>query len=374
MITTGSKLLIGAAVAAAAFAVVYGVTQEGALGTIGLISAAVALALLAAINVVARDSNVWPDDPGAFEVSAAAQAAARPSVWPLLVALGATAVTVGLTTYEPIVIVGLIALIAGAIEWVVQAWSERASADPSYNADARERLIDPLEIPVAAGAGTAVIVYAFSRVMLGLPSKSATVVAFATVAALVLFVGAALSAKRNVSRTTLTGALSIVAIVLIAGGAAAGLNGEREAHQVHTPGDLAEENECGPEETEADENASQSVAAQSSIAAEIAYDGSRLTAKAMGADVDVLPLPRSAPSNVLFRNESGAPARLVVELHPSIDVDGNSVGPERACTALVEDGGVQLLTVEFTQPSWAVEGGLAFTVAGSDAALEVVVP
>lgn len=374
MITTGSKLLIGAAVATAVFAVVYGVTQEGALGTIGLISAAVALALLAGINVYIRDANVWPDDAGAFEVSAAAQATARPSLWPLLVAVGATAMTLGLATYEPIFVLGVIALLAGAVEWMVQAWSERASAEPGYNAEARGRLVDPLEIPIAAAAGAAVVVYAFSRVMLGLPSKSATVVAFATVAALVLFVGAALSARRNVSKTTLTGALSIVVIVLVAGGAAAGLSGEREAHVIHTPGDLAEENECGPEETEADEKASQTVAAQSSIAAEIVFDGSALAANEGGIDVTALQLPRSSPSNILFRNESDAPARLVAEMHPSVDVDGNPVGPERVCTALVEEGAVQLLTVEFTQPSWAVEGGLAFTVAGSDAALEVVVP
>ena len=40
MFTTGSKLLIGSAFAAALFALVYGVTQDGTLGTLGLISAA----------------------------------------------------------------------------------------------------------------------------------------------------------------------------------------------------------------------------------------------------------------------------------------------------------------------------------------------
>ena len=67
MFTTGSKLLIGSAFAAALFALVYGVTQEGSLGTIGLISAAVGLALLAAINVFVRDSNVSAMEPEAFE-------------------------------------------------------------------------------------------------------------------------------------------------------------------------------------------------------------------------------------------------------------------------------------------------------------------
>ena len=40
MFTTGSKLLVGGAVLATVAAVVYGVTQEGSLGTVGLISAA----------------------------------------------------------------------------------------------------------------------------------------------------------------------------------------------------------------------------------------------------------------------------------------------------------------------------------------------
>lgn len=374
MITTGTKLLIGSAVAATIFAIVYGVTQEGALGTIGLISAAVALTFLAAINLFVRDSNVWPDDPGAFDSSAAAQATARPSLWPLLVAIGATAMTLGLATYEAIFVLGVVAVLAGAAEWMLQAWSERASADPAYNAAARNRLADPLEIPIAAAAGAAIIVYAFSRVMLGLPSKSATVAAFATIAALVLVFGALVSAKRNVTKATLGGALSVVAVVLIAGGAAAGLKGEREGHVIHTPGDLAEENECGPEPTEADEGASQSVAAQSSVAAEITFDGSGLSAQMQGTEVDSLTVPRSTPTNVLFRNTAEDAARLVIEMHPSTDIDDNPLGPERLCTALVDEGSVQLLTVEFTQPSWAVEGGFAFTVAGSDASMEVVVP
>ena len=58
MFTTGSKLLIGSSVIAIVAAVLYGVTQEGTLGTIGLVSASIALVFLAAINVYVRDSNV----------------------------------------------------------------------------------------------------------------------------------------------------------------------------------------------------------------------------------------------------------------------------------------------------------------------------
>ncbi len=376
MFTTGSKLLIGSAAAAWIFAAVYGIAQEGSLGTIGLVSAAVALSLLAGINLFVRDSNVSAMDHSAFDAAAAAQATARPSLWPLLVALGATTMTLGLVTNRTFFALGLIAIVAGALEWLVQGWSERASGEQSYNAEARDVMIDPLELPVAGAIGAAVVVYAFSRVMLGLPTKTATVVAFAVVAALVLTIGALVGLKRGMSKTTMTGAFSIVVVALIAGGTVAGLNGEREIEQHHTTGDLAEENDCSASETEADEKASQSVAAKSSVTAAITFENDDLRAEVpgYGDDFAQLTLPRSNPSNVLFHNESDEAARLVLELHPAVDDNGVPLGPERVCTALTEPGGTQLLTVVIDRPSITVEEGFAFTVAGSDAELGVVVP
>lgn len=376
MITTGSKLLVGSAIAAWVFAAAYGIAQEGALGSIGLVSAAVGLTLLAAINMFVSDSNVSSMDHESFASSAAAQATARPSLWPLLAGLGATMIALGLVTYPAMFVLGLIALAAATFEWIVQGWSERASKDPRYNRAARNLLVDPLEIPVAGTIGAGIVIYAFSRVMLGLPNKSATVVAFGVVAALVLAVGAAVGLQRNISKTTMTGAFSIVAVVLVAGGAVAGLNGERETHPHETPGDLAAANECGPEETEADEKSSQTVSSKSSVAADIIFDGSSLVADVQGytGNFDQLTLPRANPNNLLFRNSSEEEARLVIELQPGVDTNGAPTGPERVCTALVEPGGTQFLTVIFQRPSFAVDEPFAFTVAGSDARLEVVVP
>ena len=375
MITTGSKLLVGSAVAAWVFAAAYAIAQEGTLGSIGLISAAVALTLLAAINMFLRDSNVSSLDEDAFASSAAAHATAAPSLWPLLAALGATAVTLGLVTLPAIFVIGLILLAAATFEWLVQGWSERASKDPAYNRHARNFLVDPLELPVAGAIGAGVVIYAFSRVMLGLPNKSATVVAFGVVAALVLAVGAAVGLRRNISRATLTGAFSIAAVVLVAGGAIAGLNGERETHPHETPGDLAAADECGTEETEADEKSSQTVASKSNVAADVTFDGERLVADVPAFDgFDRLTLPRANPNHILFRNDSEEEARLIIELQPAVDDTGAPAGPERLCTALVEAGGTQFLTVIFQRPSRAVDEPFAFTVAGSDASLEVVVP
>lgn len=376
MITTGSKLLVGSAVAAWIFAAAYGIAQQGTLGSIGLVSAAVGLTLLAVVNMFVRDSNVSAMDPDSFASSAAAQATARPSLWPLLAGLGATAVTLGAVTVPAIFIIGLVLIGAATIEWLVQGWSERASKDPHYNAQARNLLADPLELPVAGAIGGGVVIYAFSRVMLGLPDKTSTVVAFSVVAALVLAAGAAVGFRRNISKSTMTGAFSIVAVALVAGGAVAGLNGERETHPHETPGDLAEANECGTETTEADEKSSQTVSSKSNIAAEVIFDGTALVADLPGfdGDFDQLTLPRSNPNHVLFRNESDHEARLVIELQPGVGDDGSPLGPERLCTAIVEPGGAQFLTVVFQRPSFAVDEPFAFSVAGSNARLEVVVP
>lgn len=380
MITTGTKLLVGSAVAAAVFALIYGVTQGGALGTIGLLSAAAGLALLAGINSFVRDSNVSAMDTDSFEASAAAQATARRSLWPLLTGVGVTAMTLGLATLPAFFIVGCIITFAGFVEWVVQGWSERASADRGYNSNARNYLIDPLELPVAAAIGFGVVAYSFSRVMLGLPSKPATVVAFSVVAALVLAAGALVGVKRGVSKTALGGTFGLALVALVAGGTVAGVNGEREIEEHHTTAYYAQRGECGAEEISADEHASQTVAGKSNVAAEVIFDGSSLRWESPGfvSGVDaagVLTLPRSNPNNVMFRNESGSDARLVIEMNPRLDDNGEPTGPERICTAMTNaDGGVQFLTLIFDLPSFAVEDGYAFTVPGTDATLDVVVP
>ncbi|MAT06494.1 MAG: hypothetical protein CL424_15760 [Acidimicrobiaceae bacterium] len=379
MFTTGTKLLIGSAGLAWLAAAVYGVAQEGALGTIGLISAAVALSLLAGVNAFVRDSNVSATDTEAFDTSAAAQATARRSLWPLLTGIGLTMLALGMATLPAIFVLGLIALGAGLIEWLVQGWSERASADRAFNDQAREVVADPLELPVAGAILFAIIVYAFSRVMLGMSTKSATVVVFSVVAAIILALGVLVALKRRISVPVVTGVFSIGLLAIVAGGAIAGLNGERDIEVHETTADLAEANRCGTEETEADSHASQTVAAKSNPAATLIYDGSELEIDEVGDDgqVGTITLPRSNPTNVMFLNESEGEARLVLELHPAVDADGVAAGPERICTTLVEDGGRQIMTVEFDRPSFALEAegvNYEFVVAGSDAAVEVIVP
>src|SRR6056297_3025624 len=154
MFTTGSKLLIGATVLATISAIAYGVTQEGVMGTVGLVSAAVALGFLAGVNIYVRDANVWADEISTVESTSAAARPPADSIWPMAFALGAVVLTVGLVTYQAVFIVGVVLLLAAGAEWTAEAWAERASADEAYNAQVRSRIANPLEFPLE-GVGDA---------------------------------------------------------------------------------------------------------------------------------------------------------------------------------------------------------------------------
>ncbi len=372
MITTGSKLLIGSAVVAAVFAVAYGLTREGILGTIGLVSAAAALALLAGVNMYTRDANVDVDEAGATTVSAAARQAPPRSVWPLAGVLGATGVLLGVVTYPAVTIVGFVIVLVAAAEWMVQAWAERGSADAAYNHEIRDRIANPLEMPVLGVIGAAVIIFFGSRVMLSL-TKVGTVVVFSVVAALVLFVAFLLAARPRVSGRTIGGVVALAVLALVAGGAVAAVSGERDMHVIETTADLAERGRCGVERSEADDKASQTVAGKSNLAATLTLTSDeRLTVEVPGftESPTTLQLPRSNPNNVMFRNRSDHDRRLVIDIGPSGDQESRTL-----CTQLVEPGGAALLTVIFDTPTFAFPDGHRFTVPGVESAeIEVVVP
>ena len=226
MFPAGSRLLIGATVLAALAATLYGVTVGGSLGTIGLISAAVALAVLTVINLYTRDADVSALDEIALTDSPAAHRPPWPSLWPIVGALGGVLLAVGLVTYPVVFMLGIVALIAAVVEWTLQAWSERASGDRSYNTEVRERFAHPAEFPVLAALGFGVIVYSFSRIMLSL-SKTGGPAAFGTIAALVLGAGFLVAFRRNLGNAVIAGVAAVAVLALVAGGIAAAISGER---------------------------------------------------------------------------------------------------------------------------------------------------
>jgi hypothetical protein len=385
MIPTGSRFLFGAAVLATVGAVLYGITQEGSLGTVGLISAALALFLLAVINLYTRDADVSSMDPAAAVESAAAASPPGPSMWPLVGAVGGVLVVVGLITYPVIFIFGLVALLAATVEWMVQAWSERASADARFNEGVRERIAHPLEFPILGAVALGIVIYSFSRIMLFL-SKTGGPAVFIVIAALILVGGFLFAYRPSLRGGAIAGVLAIAAVGLVTGGIVAALEGERETEAHETTGDLADEGECAtPEETEADENASQNVAAKANVTADIFLESDgTLVAHSEGVDAPrtTLDVVRNTPTNVLFHNESDAERRLVLDLGTRPEVDEatgetvpDAVVPNQICTALTDEGGSQFLTFSIAQPSLGAETPYRFVVPGVDGAeIEVIVP
>lgn len=413
MITTGSKFLIGSSVLATIAAIVYGVTQDGVMGTIGLSSAALVLTALATLNVLVRDSNVFIDADAPVESSAAAQVAPGASPWPLGFAFGGVIIAVGLVSYQPIVVIGLVAVLVTGAEWAIKGWSERASGDESHNAEVRSRFSNPLEYPVGGAVAIGIIIYAFSRVMLWL-SKTNTVVAFSMLAAIVLAIGFMIAARPSMKSGAIGGTMAVGAIAVVAAGSAAGLDGERDIPVFETtaiwmeealehPEEYAEGAEKGkhpaglicesPEEfPEADEDASQTVASKSG-AYQVILQADGTLAFDVPGPIEVnragMVIPRSNPTNVIFRNESDEHRRLSLDLGTEENEEGEEQ-PHQICSTLIEEGAAQLLTLTIGAPTIAhpepnrngpTEGtdaerdGYWFFVPGVDTAkLELIVP
>lgn len=383
MITTGSKFLIGSAVLAAVCAVAYGVTQDGVMGTVGLVSAALALAFVAAVNMWARDSNVFADDAAAVATCAAGQPAPGKSIWPLAMGLSGTLIVLGLVTYQAVFTIGLILFLASGGEWMLQAWAERASADSRYNSTVRERMAGPLEFPLVGAVAVGILVYAFSRVMLWL-SKTNTVVAFSIMALLVLSFAFVVAFRTSVPKTAVAGISAVAVVGIVAGGVAAGVDGERDIHEHETTADLEDgEPIClSEEETHADENGSQTVGLSANVAARITLsEDGELSFDVPGPVEDgatALQLPRSNPSNIIFINEASEERRLTADLgEEEVTTEDGATGvvEHLVCTTLVEENGQQLMTLTIGVPSAAQEGGYRFFVPGVESAeLELVVP
>jgi hypothetical protein len=381
MFTTGSKFLVGAAVLATLSAIAYGVTQDGIMGTVGLGSAAVALWFLAGLNLYTRDNNYWADEIASIERAPAAVPAPANSVWPFAFAFGAAVLAVGLVTYQAVFVIGVVLLLVSGAEWTAEAWAQSASADTGHNANVRDRIANPLEFPLAAAIGIGVVVYAFSRVMLFL-SKTNTVIAFAVLGSIVIALAFFFAYRPRVPSKAAAVVIGVGAIGLIAGGAAAGLSGERVIHPHETTSGLNEEGVdicTSPDEFEADQNASQSVAATAAVAATITLDSDgELTYDLNGpsaAGAKGITLPRSNPNNIVFQNRSGEPRRLSAALGTMVEEGSTEEVPVLMCTTLVDDGGAQNMTVNIVLPSITSPDGYSFFVPGVESArLNLVVP
>jgi hypothetical protein len=344
--------------------------------------------------VWAADSNLSALDTTVVATSEASDNPPGASIWPMVFAVGAVAVVLGLVSQQSIFTIGLVILLAAGAQWAVQAWAESASTDSTTNAAVRGRLANPLEYPLLGAFAVGGIAYALSRIMLWL-SKTNTIVAFVVLATVIACIAFIFAARPSLKRGAIGGILTVGAVAIVAGGVAAGVDGERDIHVHETIAADAALFCNSPEEFEIDEGASQTVSTKAGT-----YTISLTAAGNLEFDVpgpvdggsEAISLRRSNPNNIVFRNDSGQTRRLTLDLGPAPEEEATAAAEEGhgadeshddksernlTCTSLVEDGGAQLITVKFAEPSFAYaddDQAFRFYVPGTDAEIDVVVP
>jgi hypothetical protein len=245
MITTGTKWFVGLGAVSYVLAAAYGWSTggnglgplsmgwKGAVGDhfgYGVLIVAAVLALYQAFTLTA-----WRDaDPQAQAEVAGVDVApvVRPagiSYWPALSAFGLGLGLIGLVSEPVLVVFGLIVVGAALVEWTVQTWSDHATGDPAANRAIRNRIMNPIEVPVAGVLAVGLVIISASRLLLAV-SETSSVVAAGVIATVVLFGGAAVAARPRLGSNAIVALLLLGAAVVIGLGVAGGVAGEREIH------------------------------------------------------------------------------------------------------------------------------------------------
>ena len=380
MITTSSKLFYGIGTISIAGAIVWIIANDGgALGAVALVFLAIAAIFLGAIASFVRDGHVLSTDTSQHASAPAAQNGSGGSWFPLGMALSLGVVVVGLVTSPGIFKVGIALLLAMLGEWMIQNWSDRASANAGYNERVRGWIVHPLEIPIGGALLLAAIVLSFSRIFLALSTDIGPIV-FAIAGALVLLAGSMISMRPGASRRLIATLCGVLLVGLSGVGVALALNGEREALTIAAEEDHLARRPCGEEVEEADENAGRAISAKSSIAATVTLKDGVLYAEMDGysGPLTKISLQRSYNSFILFQNEDEGEHRMVVTYGKVVESLGNGVEREtvlQACTSLVSKGGQQGVSVRIPKPSISSTDPFSITVPGVEGALvEVMVP
>ncbi|HAP75815.1 MAG TPA: hypothetical protein DCR14_06995 [Acidimicrobiaceae bacterium] len=357
MFTTGSKLFVGAAALSTIGSVVFAITTGGPtgfMGTIGFITAAVVFWFLAGINFFTRDGSAPAMEQGVQYTSSAAQPPVGRSMWPAVAALGVAGLAVGVVSTPVVFKVSVVVILAALVEWMVQGWSERASGSASYNASIRQRILHPLEFPILAAVGLGAVIYAFSRIMLGIKLEYGRIL-FIILGALVLGVAFLFAFKRGVSKGTVAGVSAVFAVGLLGVGVASAVQGQKtiEHHQGLTP-DVCLETASEDKMHHADEDANRGVSAEAGVIASVELQSNgvliaRNAAVVQGADnFSEIVVPRSSTVSIVFRNNYEGEHRLTARL--------GTFGEEPEviqCTARIEEGQEQVLVIKIPKSSKA---------------------
>ena len=374
MITPGSKYFLGLTGLSLVSAVLYCfLVNPSDLGAYALFGLFISAALIAGFSMFTRDGDA---DTVAEAVEANTEATA-PSFWPIVFALGGALTLLGVATNEIVFVLGLAVLVGGAVEWVIDDWAEKASADSAFNSFVRHRAIGAFDYPGIAAVVLGVVAFLFSRIMLTVSKDEASII-FIIVSALIFATGFLLSAKPAL-RGKSTAIISVVGVLVLAvAGITSALNGERKELVKYAKEDpySISHRECGKEAGEHyDHEPNGSVSLRSAVVATIFVENGKIRAQEVGLkrDVETITIPRSNATNILFRNLDTEEYRLVATLG-KVKVGTTDVMEEvGTCTQLTGKNEEQVLTVNIPKPSNSEEP-YTLTVPGVTGEIKVVVP
>ena len=190
-----------------------------------LLSALVALFLVAFRDADAESVGELMDDGRIPEPQADLVA----NYWPAVAAFGVGAMIVGLVTHATIFVIGLVIVGAAIFEWMLTAWADRATDDPAVNRNLRNRIMGPIEYPVTAALGVAVLVLALSRVLLTVSEFGAVVVAGA-VATVIFLIAVTFAVAPRISRSVIAGTVALICVGVLVAGVITAAMGSRDFH------------------------------------------------------------------------------------------------------------------------------------------------
>lgn len=243
MFTTGSKWFFGLSAVSFVLAAAYGWSTGGTrlgpitsgywggvgdhLGYTLLVSIGLATAFLGVIAIVTRDANpsALAELAGVGEAPPAVPPA-HLAYWPVVGAFAAALVALGLVISNVLFIIGLMVLLAVLVEWMVLAWSDRATGDPDTNRLLRNRIMAPFEVPLAGFLVVAGCVAAFSRLLLTSSELGAVAVAV-VLGVLILGTGALIATRPTISPNVVAGVLTVLALGVVTVGVVGAARGER---------------------------------------------------------------------------------------------------------------------------------------------------
>ena len=379
MFSSSNKYFLGISGLSLVAAVIYAFTVNPSdLGAIAILGLMVVSGFLAGVGL--KDNS---GDVATVEEAVTASAPAPADVaWPAVTALGVALTLVGLATVPVVFLLGIVAMVAGASEWLIGNWAARASRDAAYNnANVRVKAIGPLEYPVAATLVGAVVAYLFSRIMLNV-GKSTGPILFIIAGAAILAVGALAATKPSFRGRPLVASVTVLVLALVVGGVVTGIGGERKELAEVSAGRYydAANRECGAEESEHfDHHAGNTVNLRSAVLATVTVENGKVSAKAIGFndafdETDTITIPRANWVNILFRNMDEKEHRMVMHLGEQKVASTGVVEKVETCTQLAGKDQEQVLTVSIPKPSAAFKDGYSIEVPGAEGTIKVLVP